>query len=40
MAMSFAVAGTRTALIIRNPECVKKTYPTFFEDFRKLGESA
>jgi 3-phosphoshikimate 1-carboxyvinyltransferase len=37
MAMSFAVAGTRTAgVTIRNPECVNKTYPTFFDDLEKL----
>lgn len=37
MAMSFALAGTRVSGVrIRNVECVKKTYPTFFEDLRKL----
>ena len=37
MAMSFAVAGTRSSgITIRNAECVNKTYPTFFEDLKRL----
>jgi 3-phosphoshikimate 1-carboxyvinyltransferase len=33
MAMSFALAGTRTAnVVIRDAECVSKTYPEFFDD--------
>ncbi len=40
MAMSFAVAGTRVPLVIRHAECVNKTYPAFFDDFRKLGAEA
>ena len=37
MAMSFAVAGTRTAgVTIKDAECVNKTYPTFFEDLGTL----
>lgn len=33
MAMSFALAGTKTAgVVIRNAECVSKTYPEFFDD--------
>jgi 3-phosphoshikimate 1-carboxyvinyltransferase len=37
MAMSFAIAGTKAdGVTIRNIECVNKTYPTFFEDLRKL----
>jgi 3-phosphoshikimate 1-carboxyvinyltransferase len=37
MAMSFAVAGTRTAgVTIRDIECVNKTYPQFFQDLEKL----
>jgi 3-phosphoshikimate 1-carboxyvinyltransferase len=33
MAMSFALAGTRTeGVVIRNAECVSKTYPDFFDD--------
>jgi 3-phosphoshikimate 1-carboxyvinyltransferase len=40
MAMSFAVAGTRSAGIrIRNPECVNKTYPTFFDDLEQLQKN-
>jgi 3-phosphoshikimate 1-carboxyvinyltransferase len=43
MAMSFALAGTRTAgVVIRNAECVSKTYPEFFADLEKVrsgGES-
>jgi 3-phosphoshikimate 1-carboxyvinyltransferase len=36
MAMSFAVAGTRVPLVIRQGECVDKTYPGFFDDLRTL----
>ncbi|HEX8523025.1 MAG TPA: 3-phosphoshikimate 1-carboxyvinyltransferase [Tepidisphaeraceae bacterium] len=37
MAMSFALAGTRSAGVrIRNIECVNKTYPKFFQDLQKL----
>src|SRR5688500_2173490 len=34
MAMSFAVAGTRVPVLIRAAECVNKTYPAFFDDFK------
>jgi len=34
MAMSFAVAGTRLpGLVIKDPACVTKTFPNFFETF-------
>jgi 3-phosphoshikimate 1-carboxyvinyltransferase len=37
MAMSFAVAATRApGVLIRNAECVNKTYPGFFVDLRRL----
>lgn len=37
MAMAFAVAATRIdGLVIRNPGCCAKTYPTFFDDLRRL----
>ena len=37
MAMSFAIAGTRSAGVrIEDPACVNKTYPSFFEDLQKL----
>jgi 3-phosphoshikimate 1-carboxyvinyltransferase len=40
MAMSFAVAATRVhGLSIRNPGCVNKTYPGFFEDFSRVVTS-
>jgi len=33
MAMSFAMAGTRLGgVIIKDPQCVSKTYPEFFDD--------
>ena len=39
MAMSFAVAGTRTAgVIIKDAQCVNKTYPDFFADLEKLRQ--
>jgi len=37
MAMSFALAGTRTAgVVIRDAACVSKTYPEFFDDLEKV----
>jgi 3-phosphoshikimate 1-carboxyvinyltransferase len=37
MAMSFAVAGTRAdGIVIRDPQCVNKTYPRFFDDLRTV----
>ena len=37
MAMSFALLGLRTKGIkIKNPECVEKTFPDFFERLGKL----
>ncbi|OGW23401.1 MAG: 3-phosphoshikimate 1-carboxyvinyltransferase, partial [Nitrospinae bacterium RIFCSPLOWO2_12_FULL_47_7] len=39
MAMSFAVAGLRIPGVrIKNPECVKKSFPDFFDRFQKLYE--
>ena len=39
IAMSLAVASQRCTgeIVIKGAECVSKSYPTFFEDFRKLG---
>lgn len=39
IAMTLAIGATRTkeALIIDNKECVKKSYPSFFEDYVKIG---
>lgn len=37
MAMSFAVAGTRApGITIKDPGCVHKTYPNYFEDLERL----
>jgi 3-phosphoshikimate 1-carboxyvinyltransferase len=40
MAMAFAVLGLAAPggrrLAIRNPACVRKSYPTFWQDFAKL----
>lgn len=37
MAMSFAVTGLRTpGLTIRNPACVSKTFPGFFEELERI----
>lgn len=37
MAMSFAVAGTRSpGVTILDPQCTNKTYPTYFDDLRKV----
>jgi 3-phosphoshikimate 1-carboxyvinyltransferase len=39
MAMSFAIAATKSAgVIIENPGCVNKTYPEFFDDFRRVTQ--
>ncbi|MEJ5376017.1 MAG: 3-phosphoshikimate 1-carboxyvinyltransferase [bacterium] len=40
MAMSFAVLGLRVpGMIIRDPDCVAKSYPGFWQDLRKVGGS-
>ncbi|MCL2306483.1 MAG: hypothetical protein FWC43_14180, partial [Planctomycetaceae bacterium] len=37
MAMSFAIAGlARPGVAIKNPECVEKTYPNFFQDWESF----
>ena len=36
MAMSFAIAGLHVPLEIENPECVSKSFPTFWEYWDKL----
>jgi 3-phosphoshikimate 1-carboxyvinyltransferase len=37
MAMSMALIGLRVpGIVIRNPDCVAKTYPNFFEDLDRL----
>jgi 3-phosphoshikimate 1-carboxyvinyltransferase len=41
MAMSFALAGTKIpGVIIKNIECVNKTYPNYFSDLRQVGGMA
>ena len=39
IAMSLAIASTRCKeeVIIKEPDCVKKSYPGFWEDFKSLG---
>lgn len=39
IAMSLAIAGTRckNPILIKDFECVSKSYPNFFEDYKKLG---
>ena len=40
IAMSFAVAGLRVSGIeISNPKCVTKSFPNFWEEFKKIEES-
>lgn len=36
MAMSFAIAGLRVPLEIEHPECVSKSFPTFWEYWERL----
>ncbi len=41
MAMSFSVIGAGAeGVTILNPECVAKTYPTFFEDFENVRQQS
>jgi 3-phosphoshikimate 1-carboxyvinyltransferase len=41
MAMSFALAGTRTAgVVINDPGCTAKTYPEYFEDLERVVRSS
>jgi 3-phosphoshikimate 1-carboxyvinyltransferase len=41
MAMSFALAGLRIpGVVIRDPLCVRKTYPEFFADLRRLVDES
>ena len=37
--MSLAIASTRCKgdILLDEPECVKKSYPNFWEDFKSLG---
>jgi 3-phosphoshikimate 1-carboxyvinyltransferase len=41
IAMAAAVAGVISSgdVTVKNPECVSKSYPGFFEDFKKIGGS-
>ncbi|MDZ7548188.1 3-phosphoshikimate 1-carboxyvinyltransferase, partial [Clostridium perfringens] len=41
IAMSLAIASTRCKepIIIKDYDCVAKSYPNFFEDFKMLGGS-
>jgi len=42
IAMAAAIAGAVSSgeTVIENADCVNKSYPTFFEDYRKLGGKA
>lgn len=42
IAMSLAIAATRceNPILLNNYECVSKSYPKFFEDYKKLGGEA
>jgi 3-phosphoshikimate 1-carboxyvinyltransferase len=38
IAMSFAILGLKVpGMEIRNPECVAKSYPGFWEDLRRIS---
>ncbi len=37
MAMSFALIGLRTGIKIKNPECVAKSFPDFWEKLKEIG---
>jgi 3-phosphoshikimate 1-carboxyvinyltransferase len=37
MAMSFALAGTKVhGIVIKDAQCVTKTYPGYFDDLKKV----
>ena len=36
MAMAFSLAAYGTQVVIRDPKCVSKTFPTYFEVFQSL----
>jgi 3-phosphoshikimate 1-carboxyvinyltransferase len=38
IAMSFAAMGLRTGMQIKGEDCVKKSFPHYFEELKKLGE--
>jgi 3-phosphoshikimate 1-carboxyvinyltransferase len=41
MAMSFALAATKSpGIVIKDAECVNKTYPDYFDDLRKVLDVA
>ena len=41
IAMSFAVAGLRVeGIVIKNPLCVTKSFPKFWDEFKKLESPA
>jgi len=37
MAMSFALIGLKTGIKIKNPECVAKSFPNFWEKLNEIG---
>jgi len=37
MAMAVASIVCKDNVVIKNAEAVNKSYPTFFDDFKKLG---
>ncbi len=39
MAMAVAALGTREGVVLRDPGCVAKSYPDFFDEWRRLGGS-
>lgn len=40
MSAAIAASGIQRSIIIKNTEAVKKSYPAFFEDYKKLGGEA
>lgn len=40
LAMSFSLLGLKFPIELKNPSCVKKSFPDFFDRFKKLGEVA
>ncbi|MCB1269734.1 MAG: hypothetical protein KDB19_16565, partial [Microthrixaceae bacterium] len=38
MAMSFAIAGLKTPITIEDPDCVSKSFPTFWDFWSRLAK--
>jgi len=37
LAMAFCVLGLKTGIVVKNIECISKSYPNFLKDLKKIG---